>query len=534
MSRTPLFAAVMKALAPSFQDDGLVLPRSSALTRRRLLRLSAAAAGVTALSPVLNWSAYAKKKARPEKNGPRSVAIIGGGVAGLTAAYRLQAHGVKPVLFEASNRWGGRMFTVYDFYKGMFCELGGEFVDTNHEDLQKLAAELGVGLQKLAAEGDGEDLYFFKNQFHTPKEMIDPDKQAGAFAPIAKRIAADAAKLTHKNEDWTPYARKLDRMSLKAYLEQFRGKTDDWAIDLLDVAYNIEFGLLTEDQSSLNMVDFITTDLAKPFQMFGESDEVFRIKGGSSALIKALVAALENKIEMKQGYTLTALDHKGGQIVMSFDAPGGASSASFDAVILALPFTKLRQVKGLEGLRLGAEKLKCIRELGYGSNAKILQGTTSRIWRSPESGLPAPSNGTFYSDLGFQNLWDSSRAQPGDAGIITDFLGAKPGMNDAKSALDAFRADLPKMSPKMAESIDPNAVTSWFWAVYPYTLGSYASSKVGQYTTMLEVASEPALGGRLQFAGEHTSSDFLGYMNGGVQSGDRAAAALVKSMALHK
>ena len=55
-----------------------------------------------------------------------------------------------------------RSFTVYDFYKGMFCELGGEFVDTNHEDLQKLGAELGVEMQKLAAEGDGEDLYFFR------------------------------------------------------------------------------------------------------------------------------------------------------------------------------------------------------------------------------------------------------------------------------------------------------------------------------------------------------------------------------------
>jgi monoamine oxidase len=42
-------------------------------------------------------------------------------------------------VFEASNRWGGRIFTQYDFYKGMFCELGGEFVDTNHEDLQTLA-----------------------------------------------------------------------------------------------------------------------------------------------------------------------------------------------------------------------------------------------------------------------------------------------------------------------------------------------------------------------------------------------------------
>ena len=151
-----------------------------------------------------------------------------------------------------------------------------------------------------------------------------------------------------------------------------------------------------------------------------------------------------------------------------------------------------------------------------------------------DTGLPAPSDGTFYSDLGFQNLWDSSRAQPGEAGIITNYLGAKPGLTDAKSALDAFRADLPKMSQKMADSLDPNAVTSWFWAVYPYTLGSYASAKVGQYTTLLDVAPEPALKGRLQFAGEHTSSEFLGFMNGGVQSGNRASAALIKIMALHK
>jgi len=39
------------------------------------------------------------------------------------------------------------MFTQYDFYKGMFCELGGEFVDTGHEDLRALAEELGVELQ---------------------------------------------------------------------------------------------------------------------------------------------------------------------------------------------------------------------------------------------------------------------------------------------------------------------------------------------------------------------------------------------------
>src|SRR5262245_19908531 len=228
MSRTPLFAAVKKALAVTCQDRGIVLPRSSALTRRRLLRLSAAAAGAAALSPVLDWRAFAKDKAPP------SIGIVGGGVAGLTASYRVQATGVKPVLFEASSRWGGRMLRVYDFYKGMFCELGGQFVDSNHEDLITLAKEVGIEMQTLATDGEGEDLYYFGGAFHTPKDMLDPATKTGAFVPMAEKIAEDAGKLTDKDENWTKHARKLDKMSLKAYLDQFRGKAENWAIDVLD------------------------------------------------------------------------------------------------------------------------------------------------------------------------------------------------------------------------------------------------------------------------------------------------------------
>ena len=179
--------------------------------------------------------------------------------------------------------------------------------------------------------------------------------------------------------------------------------------------------------------------------------------------------------------------------------------------------------------------MKCIRELGYGTSAKVINGTTSRIWQNPDaSGLPVISNGNFYTDLGFQNLWEDSRSQPGDAGIITNFLGGKAGLADEDAARDTFRKGLAKMAPKMADTLDPAAVASFFWARYPFTLGSYASAKVGQYTTLLEVGAEPALGGRLQFAGEHTSVDFLGFMNGGVQSANRASAALIKALALKK
>ncbi len=365
--------------------------------------------------------------------------------------------------------------------------------------------------------------------------MLDPETQSGAFVPIAKKVAEDAGKLLDEEENWTEFAHELDKVNLKDYLEQFRGKTDDWVIDLLNVAYNIEFGLETKDQSSLLMVDFIGTDLDKPFEIFGESDEAWRIKGGSSALINALVASLKDKAEMQLGHALTEIATKDEQIVINLAAPGGGMrTEGYDAVVLALPFTKLREVKGLEGLELGEEKLKCIREYGFGQNGKVMIGTTSRVWRSPDSGLPAPSNGSFYSDLGFQDLYETSRAQPGEAGIITNYIGIKAGITDAKSALDAFRADLPKMSPKMAESLDPNAVTSFFWGPYPYTLGSYAATKPGQYTTFPEVAAEPALDGRLQFAGEHTSVDWFGFMNAAVESGNRVADALAEALALNK
>jgi monoamine oxidase len=73
-----------------------------------------------------------------------------------------------------------------------------------------------------------------------------------------------------------------------------------------------------------------------------------------------------------------------------------------------------------------------------------------------------------------------------------------------------------------------------FWYNYRFTLGSYSAAKVGQHTTMFDEAAKPALSGRLQFAGEHTSGyGYSGYMNGGVRSGNRAACELVKLMALH-
>ena len=507
MGHTRLFSIAQRALAL----EGIAPTGPRALTRRQALILGSAAT-IAACAPL-------------ELDTPNgaNIAIVGGGVAGLTIAYRLARAGKRATLYEASGRLGGRMFTKRDFNNdGMFCELGGELVDSNHAPLMSLAKELGVGIQRLKPEeAAGEDVYAIGGHVHTEHEMLRAGK--GAFLAIARQMAKDKAALTDANDNWTARAHELDRVSIAAYLAQFHGKAPAWVIDLLSLAYWGEYGIATDQQSSLNLVDFMAPDPAGDFAMFGKSDEVSRISGGSSALTDALAARLGDAIVVKPLHALAGLSLESNRPRLSFKTNSGPVDATYDAVALTLPFTKLREVAGLDGLGIDAMKLKSIRELGYGDNAKIMVGTTGRPWDSAAAHLPVRSSGEFYSSE-FQVVWDTSRGQTGARGILTNFL---TGTEDEGSALRRLQQGLRALSPAMADSLDTNNVASFFWARYPFARGSYSSAKVGQYTSLLEVAGTPELAGRLHFAGEHTSPDFLGFMCGGVQSGERVAAALL-------
>ncbi len=485
MARTPLFGALKRAFATTGAPFG---PR--ALSRRRFLALSAAAAAAAC------------------SGGRRgSIGIVGGGVAGLTAAYKLAQAGASVSLYEASARLGGRMFTRRDFNAdGQFCELGGELVDTNHEALRTLAQELNVNVAPLAPDGPGQDLYYVGRQLYRQRDM------ARVFAPLAERIAADQNALLDAEENWTERARALDQISLRDYLRELRDYAPNWAIEALDVAYEGEYGIPTAEQSALNLVDFIGVELAQGFQMFGDSDEAMRIEGGSSSLIEALAARLSGVRQVMQR-TLSAIEKTETGVRMTFN--GGQVAYEHDQVVLALPFTKLREVAGLDALDLGEAKLRAIRELGYGDNAKLMLSTASRPWLE----APLEMTGALYADR-FKVLWETSRGQPGGRGVLTNFLS---GQHDRTAALRTLREGLAGFAPLTAQSFE-DGVTAWMdWSRQPLALGSYAGPKVGQYTTLLEDVASPSPDGRIHFAGEHTSVDFLGFMNGGVESGLRAA-----------
>src|SRR6476646_11977900 len=87
------------------------------------------------------------------------------------------------------------------------------------------------------------------------------------------------------------------------------------------------------------------------------------------------------------------------QLELTFQNGSRTTSATYDAVVLAMPFTTLRQVELDASLGLPAWKVQAIQKLGYGNNAKMMLGFKGRPW------LPG-SNGSSYSDLpNHQTTW---------------------------------------------------------------------------------------------------------------------------------
>lgn len=514
MARTRIFARLKRALALARRAQGLP-PALRALTRRQALLLGGAA-GLAAC-------ASAKAPGRPPAG---TVAVVGGGTAGLTAAYRLAAAGAKVELFEAQTRFGGRMLTKRNFNaEGMFCELGGELVDTGHEELIALAKELGVGVERLVPEdAPSLDVYDIGGKIRRGRDMIDPETGTGAFVKIAAVIAKDQEALLDANEEWTPRARALDNMSLKDYLETLRPLTEDWAIAALDLAFLGEYGLETKDQSALNLIDIIGVDAAEDFSVYGESDEAFRIRGGSGALPDALAAAIAGRVETRFGAELVETAAEGEKIRLLFRTPEGERTVEADHAVLALPFTKLRQT-GLDRAGLSAEKRRAVMELGYGRNSKLMVGTFSRPWTA--AGAGGLVDGVLYSDRGFQCLWETSRGQKGASGILTNFLSTDAAMASEGEAYAALERGLKAVSAPIAAALDPKTRAFMAWPRHPFVLGSYSSPMVGQYTTLLDAVAAAEAGGRLHFAGEHTSPEWLGFMNGAVSSGERAAREIL-------
>ena len=540
MSRTPLFRLLQRsyraasyAIAHTEPIDEVLDKRDAVraerrarhdeltMSRRQFVAGSAAVAAVAALDACAPRTPTTTPAPRRD-DATAPVLIIGAGIAGLTAGYRLRRAGIPIRIIEAQNRVGGRMYSLRNFFAdGQVCELGGELIDTGHKRLQALADELGIVLDDLSKDDSAlaHETFYFDGALRSEREVVE------AFSPVARLIVTELALPGVNAEvtftDPTPAAIGLDQMSIAQWLDN--AGVSGWFRKLIDVAYTTEYGLAPDRQSALNFLLMIDPE-PTPFQIFGESDERYHVHEGNDLIPRTLADRLSDAIETNT--VLESIDRRAdGTYVCSLRRGSSSATATAHHVLVTIPFTMLRNVR--LGVSLPEAKRRVIAELGYGTNAKLMVGFSSRVWRD------APrSNGSVLTDLPFQLTWETSRLQQGRAGILTNFTGGAHGVELGRgtAAEQAARmvADLERVFPGVTAARAGMKEVRFHWPGFKWTQGSYAGYLTGQRTAFRGLEGEAVDG--LHFAGEHCSLDAQGFMEGGCETGERAAKEIATAL----
>jgi monoamine oxidase len=534
MARTPMLRSLRRLATEHHDAERMRVSPAELRERQAEQRYSrgelfkrGGAAG--ALLAIAGPAAFARRAS--SATGAARIAIVGGGIAGLNAALTLQDKGIAATVYEASGRIGGRMHSDRGGYwsNGQVSEFCGELIDSDHTTILGLANRFNLPVADLhAAEPPGSTVTYWFLGGRYSAAQADSD-----FAPVraaAKNDLTAAGYPTVWNK-FKPAGYTLDHMSVYDWIEtRVPGGHSSAFGRLLDAAYNEEYGAETTDQSALNIVYLLAYQPGpKGFETFGVSDERFHIVGGNERLPEAIAATLP---DIRLGWRMSAIaTNADGTVSLTFQTPSGTVPVVADQVILTTPFPVLRT---LDWTRAGfdARKQTAITQLGAGRNAKLQLQFATRYWSS--GGPWGTSTGDSYTDLGYQNTWEVTRAQPGATGILVNYSGGNvagafspstPYSNAAGSQqvtkyARSFLQQLETVFPGITQQWNGKATLSTPF-IDPNLLCSYSYWKVGQYTSF--AGYEGVAQGPIHFAGEHCSVNFQGYMEGGASEGARAA-----------
>lgn len=465
----------------------------------------------------------------------RTIAIVGGGIAGMTAALMLADAGFASTVYEATGRIGGRMASNRTYWDdGQVSEGAGELIDTSHKTMRALVKRFNLALDDLivAEAPRAEETYYFNGQRY---DDADRDFQA---VHVALQADVNAAGYPTTWDSSTPAGRALDNMSVAQWIDsRVPGGRGSRLGALLDVAYNIEYGAETTDQSALNLV-YLLGYGTRPgrLALFGASNERYHIRGGNDQLPAAIAASLPSGA-VRTGWRMTKVATQAdSKVALTFDVSGTPRTVVVDHAILTLPFTVLRSLDyGDAGF--DARKARAITELGGGRNGKLQLQFTGRPW------VAQGSTGATYADTGYQASWEVTRGQAGASGILNDYTGgdvtgAMASRNPSITFANASNPGVVSEARRflsLVEPVFPGVSAQWNGKATlslphrsPDLRCSYSYWRVGQYQAFAGYEGAPQ--GHVYFAGEHTSLDAQGYMEGGAASGLRAANEVIRAL----
>lgn len=436
----------------------------------------------------------------------RSVIVAGAGLAGLTAARELETEGARVTVVEGQDRVGGRVHTIRGiFEEGQHAEAGADLIEGEQELVLKLAKSVGLKPQRILPGGF---TYYGPDKSGRKRIWRGP----GTWVETAKMLKAESALFKAAGESWdSGVAEALGRVPVAQWLKRVRADRS------FATGVRAMRGFFLADPEDLSLLALV--DQFADGEVPGEG-EIFRIPGGNDLLPRKIADALKGRIFLRA--MVRRVREREGKVTVTIEDAAGLTDLTADFVVVALPATTARAVEFLPGLP-GVQR-DAITRLKYGPATRVLLQFERPFWRRGKQPR------AFGTSLPIGAVWDASEHQRGKAGILMLLAGGR-GSAECRELLATEGPDgVVEQLRWMGRPSPLRALWHTSWEDDPLAGGGYATFTHDFDARLRAWLRRPA--GRVVFAGEHTSIKWEGFMNGAIESGQRAAAE-VSAMATY-
>ncbi|MEG0771826.1 NAD(P)/FAD-dependent oxidoreductase [Clostridium sp.] len=499
------------------------------------------------------------------------VAVIGGGAAGLAAAFELKKIGCDTTLFEATNRLGGRILTYFfDEDKNQYADLGAMRIPVSHETSWHYINLFNLNTYPYASS-NVNGLFYVRDG-----RAINDPLGISVMENIYPKFP-----LTEE-EKRTPWFELLGRLTSKYMLDLTPEERQELVLtkpvysDIIKrmdkYYYKLGFESVGLSQGAIAMlsylsafiVDFFNLSLAEMMEKSYTADFslLYGIEGGVSNLVNSFLSALNGELlDVYSGINKSDLGVSNIRFstaidgIYQTDGPNKvtlkvvnttnntATFEDFDYVICAIPFSSLRRVD-INPL-FGYRKMQAITELNYEPAQKVFIYLKNRFWEMGDEATRI-IGGSSATDLPIiETVYPSDHATPisgvpyswtfrpgtsaNEPGVLlasynwgqnASRLGSEPAtlrLSDVTRQVEQVH-DLPE------GFINENLISSFsiMWTNIPYIWTGGCLGKPQDKLLFSYAVTLPEMNNRVFFAGEHISQKHI-WIQGALQTGMIAA-----------